>query len=116
MGGTGTYTGTESQNAWMLSQMKKNGFKDGGKIGKLISQTGEDGIVLARTGEEVLSKDKIDMLADVVENLPAMEDSLQYFRTGTDFAKSDTFAHMSNISQTQEYKRLQDNLHQQRKG
>ena len=29
MGGKGTYTGSGKQNNWMLSQMKKHGYKNG---------------------------------------------------------------------------------------
>ncbi|SDW46920.1 Phage-related minor tail protein [Lachnospiraceae bacterium KHCPX20] len=39
-----------------------NGFANGGTIGKLIKSSGEDGFVLARTGEEVLSIEKIQEL------------------------------------------------------
>lgn len=62
MGGSGTYVGSASQNNWMISEMKKHGFKQGGTIGKLIRSAGEDGFVLARTGEEILSKEKLIML------------------------------------------------------
>lgn len=70
MGGSGSYVGSASQNTWMISEMKKHGFKQGGTIGKLISGTGEDGFVLARTGEEILSKDKIAMLKDALQYIP----------------------------------------------
>lgn len=70
MGGSGTYVGSASQNSWMISEMKKHGFKQGGTIGKLIRSTGEDGFVLARTGEEILSKEKIIMLKDALQYIP----------------------------------------------
>lgn len=62
MGGSGTYTGSSSQNTWMIQQMKEHGYKNGGTIGGLIRKAGEDGIILARTGEEVLSLEKIKEL------------------------------------------------------
>lgn len=70
MGGSGTYVGSASQNSWMISEMKKHGFKQGGTIGKLIRSTGEDGFVLARTGEEILSKEKLIMLKDALQYIP----------------------------------------------
>ena len=72
MGKTDTYTGSASQNQWMLSEMKKNGFKKGGTIGSLIKRTGEDGYVLARTGEEILSLDKINALKDSFITMDSM--------------------------------------------
>lgn len=70
MGGSGTYVGSASQNNWMISEMKKHGFKQGGTIGKLIRSTGEDGFVLGRTGEEILSKEKLIMLKDALQYIP----------------------------------------------
>lgn len=76
MGKTDTYTGSATQNQWMLSEMKKNGFKKGGTIGSLIKRTGEDGYILARTGEEILSLDKIDALKDTFITMDSMFKSL----------------------------------------
>lgn len=70
MGGSGTYVGSASQNTWMISEMRKHGFKQGGTIGKLIRSAGEDGFVLARTGEEILSKEKLIMLKDALQYIP----------------------------------------------
>lgn len=70
MGGSGTYVGSASQNNWMISEMKKHGFKQGGTIGELLRGTGEDGFVLARTGEEILSKEKLIMLKDALQYIP----------------------------------------------
>lgn len=67
MGGTGNYTGTAAQNVWMIQQMKQHGYKDGGTIGSAIKKTGEDGFILARTGEEVLSLEKVSALRDAMK-------------------------------------------------
>jgi hypothetical protein len=69
MGGSGTYTGSYRQNIWMLNQMKANGYAKGGTIGSLIKKSGEDGFILARTGEEVLSLEKISAMKDVFESM-----------------------------------------------
>lgn len=76
MGGTGNYRGSASQNRWMVEQMKAHGYSKGGTIGSLIKRTGEDGFILARTGEEVLSEKKLALLRDalqyVPQNIPSM--------------------------------------------
>lgn len=76
MGGTGNYRGSASQNRWMVEQMKAHGYSKGGTIGSLIKGTGEDGFILARTGEEVLSEKKLALLRDalqyVPQNIPSM--------------------------------------------
>ena len=76
MGGTGDYRGSASQNRWMVEQMKAHGYSKGGTIGSLIKRTGEDGFILARTGEEVLSEKKLALLRDalqyVPQNIPSM--------------------------------------------
>lgn len=76
MGGKGTYSDTKTQNSWMLAEMKKNGFRSGGTIGSLIRGTGEDGFVLARTGEEILSLEKINALGDAVKNMTPVIDRI----------------------------------------
>ena len=48
----------------ILKALKKVGFAKGGTIGKAIKRSGEDGFILARTGEEVLSLEKIKALGD----------------------------------------------------
>lgn len=76
MGGTGNYRGSASQNRWMVEQMKAHGYSKGGTIGSLIKRTGEDGFILARTGEEILSEKKLALLRDalqyVPQNIPSM--------------------------------------------
>lgn len=78
MGGSGKYTGSSSQNRWMIAEMKKHGMRTGGTIGSLIKSTGEDGFVLARTGEEVLSLDKIKELGFTFEKMKPIVDTMKY--------------------------------------
>lgn len=75
MGGGGTYTGSASQNLWMIQQMKAHGFSQGGAIGSLIKASGEDGFILARSGEEVLSHKKLRDLKELLT-----PEKLQRFR------------------------------------
>ena len=76
MGGSGVYTGSASQNRWMLSQMKSHGFAQGGTIGNLIKATGEDGFVLARKGEGILTPENMKMLENVMMTMNPIVDSL----------------------------------------
>lgn len=69
LGGKGTYTGSASQNKWLISKMKENSFAKGGTIGGLVKQTGEDGFILARTGEEIFSLEKIKALDGVFQRI-----------------------------------------------
>lgn len=79
MGGSGQYKGSSSQNRWMIAEMKKHaGFAKGGTIGSLIKSTGEDGFILARTGEEILSLDKIKELGFTFEKMKPLVDTMKY--------------------------------------
>lgn len=69
LGGSGTYTGSYSQNTWLIQKMREMGYAKGGTIGKLIDKSGEDGFVLARSGEEILSLDKLKLASDMVDKL-----------------------------------------------
>lgn len=77
MGGSGTYNSTSQQNQWMISEMKKHGFSHGGTIGKAINSSGEDGFVLARTGEEILSLEKINALKDTFVKIEPLIDTVR---------------------------------------
>lgn len=79
MGFSGTYTGSASQNNQMLQWMKSNGFKKGGTIGNLVKSSGEDGFVLARSGEEILSLEKIKELGSAFKNMTPIMDSVRNF-------------------------------------
>ena len=79
-GGSGTYSGTASQNTWLIQQMKKNKFKKGGLIGSLSSAAktvGEDGIILANKGEYVLTEDKFKILKETIPLQTKMLEGLQ---------------------------------------
>lgn len=76
MGGSGVYTGSASQNRWMLSQMKSHGFAQGGTIGNLIRATGEDGFILARKGEGILTPENMKMLENVMVTMNPIVNSL----------------------------------------
>ena len=69
MGLSGTYTGSSSQNVAMINWMKKNGYQKGGTIGSLVKKSGEDGFILAHSGEEVLSIPKLELASSMVNQL-----------------------------------------------
>lgn len=80
LGKKSAYKGTAAQNTAMIKAMKKNGYKDGGTIGNLIKSSGESGFVLARTGEEILSLEKIEALRDAFEELNPIMDYFDSFQ------------------------------------
>lgn len=69
LGSASSYTGGYSQNMAMLNWMKTHGYKNGGTVGSLVKKSGEDGFILARTGEEVLSLDKLKIADNMVSQL-----------------------------------------------
>ena len=76
MSGSSVYTGTASQNRFMLDKLKGAGFAQGGTIGNLIKATGEDGFVLARKGEGILTPENMKMLENVMMTMNPIVDSL----------------------------------------
>lgn len=83
LGSASSYTGSSEQNKAMIKLMKENGFAKGGTIGSLIKSTGEDGFVLARTGEEVLSLEKISALKDAFISIDPIVDNLKNLTSTT---------------------------------
>lgn len=73
MGGSGTYTGSASQNTWMISQMKSHGFAHGG-IAKMIHAAGEDGISFLRNDEGIIPVEMMPEWKQLVKTLPAFND------------------------------------------
>lgn len=66
LGTASAYTGSAKQNQAMIAEMKKHGFNRGGRIGSLISATGEDGFVLANTGEYIFAEKDFKALSDMM--------------------------------------------------
>lgn len=48
---------------------KKNGYQKGGTVGSLVKKSGEDGFILAHSGEEVLSIPKLELASSMVDQL-----------------------------------------------
>ena len=48
---------------------KKNGYQKGGTVGSLVKKSGEDGFILAHSGEEVLSIPKLELASNMVDQL-----------------------------------------------
>lgn len=65
LGFTDTYKNDAFHNRLLYNELEKLGYSEGGTIGGLIKRTGEDGFVLAQTGEEILSLDKIKEMQNV---------------------------------------------------
>lgn len=77
MGGSGVYTGSSSQNQWMLAQMKNHsGFARGGIIGSMIRSAGEDGIALVRRGEGIIPTSMMPEWKALTQNLPQLNKAI----------------------------------------
>ena len=76
MGGSGVYTGSSSQNRWMINQMKANGYARGGFIGDMIRAAGEDGIALVRRGEGIIPTNMVPEWNALIHHLPQLNNSM----------------------------------------
>lgn len=77
MGGSGIYTGSSSQNSWMIAQMKSHsGFARGGFIGDMIRAAGEDGIALVRRGEGIIPTNMVPEWNALIHHLPQLNHSV----------------------------------------
>ena len=67
LGSKSSYKGTAEQNEAMLKKMKANGFAQGGTIGSLIKRTGEDGFILAKSGETIITPETVAKLTEALK-------------------------------------------------
>lgn len=74
LGFTDTYKNDAFHNRLLYNELEKMGYSEGGTIGGLIKRTGEDGFVLAQTGEEILSLDKIKEMQNVFTSMQPLVD------------------------------------------
>lgn len=89
--GSGNYFGTASQNVWMLEQLKKVGYSDGGIIdryikvdpnseaGKYVYQNKDNAIVTARAGEYILPEDMAKRTAPTVRTMETFNDNIRKY-------------------------------------
>ena len=69
-------TTPDGKVGWMsgdwLNVVKSGSYATGGVIGDVIRKSGEDGMILAKSGEAVLTEDQIHLLRDVVSTASAI--------------------------------------------
>lgn len=69
-------TTPDGKTGWMsgdwLNVVKSGSYATGGVIGDVIRKSGEDGMILAKSGEAVLTADQIHLLRDVVSTASAI--------------------------------------------
>lgn len=69
-------TTPDGKTGWMsgdwLNVVKSGSYATGGVIGDVIRKSGEDGMILAKSGEAVLTSDQIHLLRDVVSTASAI--------------------------------------------
>lgn len=78
LGGSGKYTGSSSQNTWMLSKFRQiMGYRDGGIVGslqKIVDLNGDDGFTIntLKKGEAVLNPQLTQEWIKLQESLPQL--------------------------------------------
>ena len=90
------YSGSAAQNNKLIAEMKKHGFKNGGEIGNLVKLTGEDGFVLARKGEGILSTENMDKIREAIKMSNVTLDVMNNLTKAPQFKPSN----MNNVEQT----------------
>ena len=74
-GGTGTYQNTYDQNVWLLQKVKEElkkqeyTYATGGQIADIINASGEDGFLLARKGEYILTESQFELASSMIDKL-----------------------------------------------
>lgn len=85
LGTASSYTGSAKQNQAMIKAMREHGFHTGGLIGSMIKSTGEDGFVLAKAGEYILTENQFKELGKAIAIAePFVKTAMQLpFKQGT---------------------------------
>ena len=78
MGGSGNYTGSATQNEWMLKELKAHGYAKGGYVADLqrIAYANGDDMITVNTlkrGEAVLTPEQSEQFKKLVQNLDKAE-------------------------------------------
>lgn len=82
LGGSGTYTGSASQNNWLLSQVRSIfGFAQGGEIGALksvIKGNGDDSLAINtfKQGEKIIPLNRVPEWDKLIATLPTLNTAL----------------------------------------
>ena len=103
---------TGTQKNQLLKILINNGFRTGGTIGSIIKRTGEDGFILAQSGEEVLSLEKIKGMINVLDGFEPLANALanadNYSTTnntfGTNMGDVTFTINLPNVSNYDEFK------------
>ena len=77
LGSSSSYTGSANQNRAMIKAMRENGFHTGGLIGSAIKASGEDGIVLAKAGEYILTSEQFEKLSQTIATAQPFIDTVR---------------------------------------
>lgn len=78
LGGSGSYTGSSSQNTWLLSQVRSIfGFAQGGEIGALksvIKGNGDDSLAINtfKQGEKIIPLNRVPEWDKLIDTLPTL--------------------------------------------
>jgi len=84
-----------------------SGFAKGGTIGKAIKKTGEDGIILARSGEEVLSLERVKQMQEIFKMMQPLTNmgSNSMFSSGTTVNGMNVSFDLPNVANYEDFVR-----------
>lgn len=109
LGGSGAYTGSSSQNTWLLSQVRSIfGFAQGGEIGALksvIRGNGDDSLAINtfKQGEKIIPLNRVPEWDKLIDTLPTLNSVLS--NVGSSSVEVGQFnVTLPNVKNYQEFK------------
>lgn len=109
LGGSGAYTGSSSQNTWLLSQVRSIfGFAQGGEVGALksvIKGNGDDSLAINtfKQGEKIIPLNRVPEWDKLIDTLPTLNGVLA--NTGSSNVEVGQFnVTLPNVKNYQEFK------------
>lgn len=109
LGGSGAYTGSSSQNTWLLSQVRSIfGFAQGGEIGALksvIRGNGDDSLAINtfKQGEKIIPLNRVPEWDKLIDTLPTLNGVLS--NVGSSSVEVGQFnVTLPNVKNYQEFK------------
>ena len=90
-----------------INQLKNAKYAKGGTIGNAIKKTGEDGIILARSGEEVLSLERVKQMQEIFKMMQPLTNmgSNSMFSSGTTVNGMNVSFDLPNVANYEDFVR-----------
>lgn len=110
LGGSGGYTGSASQNRWLLSQVRSIfGFAQGGEIGALksvIRSNGDDSLAINtfKQGEKIIPLNRVPEWDKLIDTLPTLNTALTSSLGQSNVEVGQIEINLPNVKNYQEFK------------